>query len=181
MPALAIWSPEDAVLGVVAPLALAAAAGTALVVDLDPEGPRYPGSGSLADLVRDQPRRDDLHPVRAGVAVLRNGGIEPDEAEEVLRALARDWPAVVLRLPWDHAGGDGAVPIIPLVPGGLLRRTATQAVYQRAAWRVERPGPGVVLPPPGRATLAGLLAGRSPFPRDRWVRAWSRVWNHPWR
>ena len=40
MPALAIWSPEDGVLGAVAPLGLAAAAGTALVVDLDPRGPR---------------------------------------------------------------------------------------------------------------------------------------------
>ena len=98
MPALAIWSPEDALLGAVAPLALAAAAGTALVVDLDPQGPRYPGSGSLADLVRDQPRRDDLRPGRAGVAVLRNGGIDPEAAEEVLVALAKDWPAVVFRL-----------------------------------------------------------------------------------
>lgn len=180
MPALAIWSPEDAVLGAVAPLALAAAAGTALVVDLDPQGPTYPGSGSLADLVRDQPRRDDLRPPRTGIAVLRNGGIQPDEAEEVLHALAGSWPAVVFRLPFDHAGGDGAVPIIPLVPGSLLRRAPGPAVYQRAAWRTERPGPGVVLPPPGRATLSALLAGRAPIPRDRWVRAWSKVWSHPW-
>ena len=51
MPALAIWSPDDGVLGAVAPLALAAAAGTALVVDLDPGGPRYPGEATLGALV----------------------------------------------------------------------------------------------------------------------------------
>ncbi len=43
VPALAIWSPDDEVLGAVAPLGLAAAAGTAVVVDLDPDGPRYSG------------------------------------------------------------------------------------------------------------------------------------------
>jgi hypothetical protein len=51
MPALAIWSPEDGVLGAVAPLGLAAASGTAIVVDLDPDGPatrgRAPSPGSL--------------------------------------------------------------------------------------------------------------------------------------
>src|SRR4030066_639874 len=53
MPALAIWTPEDGVLGALAPLGLAASAGTALVIDLDPLGPRYPGEPSLADLVRE--------------------------------------------------------------------------------------------------------------------------------
>ncbi|MEE8489046.1 MAG: hypothetical protein V3S43_01840, partial [Acidimicrobiia bacterium] len=84
MPALAIWSPEDGVLGAVAPLGLAAASGTALVVDLDPNGPNYPGASSLAALVADGPRRSDLQPVRKGVAVLANGGIEPEDAEAVL-------------------------------------------------------------------------------------------------
>ena len=69
MPALSIWSPEDGVLGAVAPLGLAAAAGTALVVDLDPGGPRYPGPATLADLVADGPRRGDLSPSRRGVSI----------------------------------------------------------------------------------------------------------------
>ena len=47
MPVLSIWSSEGGVLGVVAPLALAASAGTALVIDLDPHGPGYAGTGSL--------------------------------------------------------------------------------------------------------------------------------------
>ena len=55
MPALAIWSPEDEVLGAVAPLALGAAAGTALVVDLDPDGPQYPGDVSLGEPRRRRP------------------------------------------------------------------------------------------------------------------------------
>jgi hypothetical protein len=168
------------VLGAVAPLALAASAGTALVVDLDPAGPPYAGSGSLAALVRDEPRRDDLTPTRSGVAVLRNGGIEPEAAEEVLHALTRNWPAVVFRLPAHHRGGDGAVPVLPLVAGGLFRQRTPRAIYQRSGGRVDQPGPGVALPPPRRSTLAALLTGRSPMPGDRWIRAWSRVWNHPW-
>ena len=59
MPALAIWTPEDGVLGALAPLGLAIAGGTALMVDLDPLGPRYPGTRSLADLVSEGPRRAD--------------------------------------------------------------------------------------------------------------------------
>jgi hypothetical protein len=66
VPALAVWSPEDGILGAVAPLALAAAAGTALVVDLDPGGPRYPGAATLAGLVADGPRRSDLEPDAKG-------------------------------------------------------------------------------------------------------------------
>jgi len=73
MPAIAIWSPEDEVLGAVAPLALAAAAGTALVVDLDPEGDRYPGEATLASLVAEGPTQEDLTPSQRGVAVVGNG------------------------------------------------------------------------------------------------------------
>ena len=80
-------------------LALAAAAGTALVVDLDPQGPAYPGNADLAELVAEGPTRRDLEPERSGVAVLRNGGVPEEEAAEVLNALAARWPAVVFRLP----------------------------------------------------------------------------------
>src|SRR3990172_4895059 len=50
VPALAVWTAFDGLLSAVAPLGLAAAAGTALVVDLDPAGPPYPGRNSLAGL-----------------------------------------------------------------------------------------------------------------------------------
>jgi len=180
MPALAIWSPEDEVLGAVAPLALGAAAGTALVVDLDPSGPRYPGEVTLASLVEDGPRKVDLSPQRRGVAIVRNGGVDPHEAEEVLHALIEGWPAVVFRLPSNHVGDGSAIPVLPLVPGALTRRPTGAAVYQRSAWRVQIPAGGVVLPRPGAATIGGFLAGRAPHPGDRWIRAWRKVWSQSW-
>jgi hypothetical protein len=47
MSVLALWSPVDLFLGVVGPLGAAAGGGTALLVDLDPNGPRY---GALTPL-----------------------------------------------------------------------------------------------------------------------------------
>jgi len=180
MPALAIWSPEDEVLGAVAPLALGAAAGTALVVDLDPDGPQYPGDVSLASLVDDGPTRADLSPQRRGVAVVRNGGVDPQDAEVVLHALVDGWPAVVFRLPASHSADGSAIPVLPLVPGSLLRRFAGPAVYQRSAWRIEVPPNAVVLPRPRSGTITALLSGRAPLPGDRWIRAWRRVWVNTW-
>ncbi|GMQ86613.1 MAG: hypothetical protein BMS9Abin07_2199 [Acidimicrobiia bacterium] len=176
MPALAIWSPEDGVLGAIAPLGLAAAAGTALVIDLDPNGPNYPGAGSLAALVADGPRRSDLHPTRKGLAVLANGGIEPEDAATVLDAIVGGWPAVVLRLPANHDGHTDAIPVLPLVPGDLFHHYESGAVYQRSGWRVEPPRGAIVLPRPRRATIGMLLAGAAPPPRDRWVAAWRQLW-----
>ena len=72
---LRVWTVHDGLLSSVAPLGLAAAVNTALVVDLDPDGPNYPGTASLADLVIKGPRLVDLEPQRSGLAVLRNGGI----------------------------------------------------------------------------------------------------------
>ncbi|MCL1692854.1 MAG: hypothetical protein M3096_04145 [Actinomycetia bacterium] len=180
MPALAIWSPEDEVLGAVAPLALGAAAGTALIVDLDVDGPMYPGDLTLAGLVADGPTKADLSPKRRGIAVVRNGGVDPEDAEFVLRALVDGWPAVVFRLPADHIGGDGAIPVLPLIPGSMMDRSAGPAIYQRSGWRVRVPEGGIVLPRPGRGTVSALLTGRVPHPGDRWIRAWRRVWEQSW-
>lgn len=176
MPALAIWSPEDGVLGAVAPLGLATAAGTALVVDLDPIGACYQGAATLADLVGDGPRRSDLQPVRRGVAVLANGGVDPEEAAPVLDAIVAGWPAVVLRLPAGHDGGSGAIPVVPLVPGRLFDDYGPGAVYQRSGWRVEPPSSSVVLPRPRRSTIGMLLTGTAPPMRDRWIAAWRPLW-----
>ncbi|MDP8958661.1 MAG: hypothetical protein M3N51_05535 [Actinomycetota bacterium] len=183
MPALCIWTPEDGLLAAVAPLGLAAAAGTALVVDLDPHGPRYPGAGSLADLVGEGPRRSDLAPSRAGLAVLRNGGIALQEALEVVTALMEGWPQVVLRLPCRPAPDQPAVPLVqvhPLLPGALYPKVDDAAVYQQAGFRVPPPGPGPVLPVPKASTVAALLSGVLGR-RERWVRAWADVWRWPWR
>ena len=180
MRVLSIWTPSGGVLGAVAPLGLAAAAGTALVVDLDPSGPRYPGTGSLAQLVKDGPRRDDLIPSRAGIAVLRNGGIDEAGSRQVIDALCAGWPAVVFR----RAGAvrpDAlrVAPVRPMLPGSLFDRDPGPAVYQRCGWPVRPAGPGPVLPRPSARTLGALLDGERP-PLTRWVRAWREVWEHPW-
>jgi hypothetical protein len=180
MATLAIACETDGVLGIVAPLALASSADTALVVDLDRDGPRYPGSGSLADLVEQGPRLEDLQPTRTGVAVLRNGGIDGAEASEVIGALIKGWPNVVLRLPRVATGlSMPLVPVIPLLPGGMTPESDRPAVYQQLGWHEQAPGPAVTVPTPARSTVAALLAGRMPA-RRRWIRAWRRVWSMPW-
>lgn len=181
MPVLSIWLPEGGVLAVVAPLALAAAAGTALVVDLDPHGPRYPGDGTLAQLAAQGPRRTDLTPARRGVAVLRNGGVEAEACREVVAALCAGWPSVVLRLrprP-GRPPGTGVVPVYPLLPGDTVSYDSEPAVYQRCGWRIRPDGPGLVLPRPRSSTVRALLEGRRPI-ADRWVRSWRRVWEAAW-
>ena len=182
MPLLAIWTPEDGLLGALAPLGLAASAGTALVVDLDPRGPRYPGSATLASLVEDGPRRADLTPQRRGVAVLGNGGIEAAGAGEVVEALCRGWPAVVLRLPprpYPEGAPAPVVPVRPLLPGSLFGHDGRAAVFQSAGWQVPQPAPGPTLPRLRPRTVDALLNGRLPA-RDRWIRAWKQVWRWPW-
>ena len=182
MPALAVWTAFDGLLSVTAPLGLAVAAGTALMVDLDPAGPVYPGPASLADLVADEPRRADLEPSRPGVAVLRNGGVDPADAREVIEALVTGWPHVVVRV---HETGtaDGLAPLVPvwpLLPGILAPSVREHCVYQRTGFATTPPGPGPVLPRPRPAVLAGLLNGVA-NPRSRWVRSWRQVWSLPWQ
>jgi hypothetical protein len=181
MAVLCTWVPEGGLLGVVAPLALAAAQRTALVLDLDPEGPRYPGEGSLARLASAGPRRADLIPDRSGVAVLRNGGVDYDAGREVVEAFAERWPSVVLRLPACRRPDVpfAIVPVLALVPGDLAERSERVAVWQRCGWRAKAPGPGPVLPRPRKSTVHALLSGRRPA-RDRWVRSWRKVWETPW-
>ncbi len=178
MPTLAIACEADGVLGVVAPLALAAAADTALVVDLDEAGPAYPGGGSLADLVDQGPRLEDLRPSRSGVAVLRNGGVSSDEAAEVVGALTRGWPTVVLRVPAIVWPGP-VVPVVPLLPAGMTTALDRPAVYQQVGWPEKAPGPGLTIATPPRRTVAALLCGVLPT-RSRWISAWREVWSVPW-
>ena len=189
MPALSTWAPEDGLLGAVAPLALATTQQTALVVDLDLRGPRYPGGLTLARLVADGPRRSELEPRRRGVAVLRNGGVAPAQAGEVLEALISGWPAVVVRLPANDLGAAvGGVPVVPFRPllpawapaGPLLDAPLGACVWQSAGWRVKPPTPGPVLPRPGAGIVAALLNGVRP-PKGRWLRSFRQVWEYTWR
>ena len=180
MPALTVWSREDGVLGALAPIGLAAAAGTAIVVDLDGRGLRYPCDTSLADLVQRGPRRLELSPRRGGVCLLRNGGITAGEAAEVLDAIVAGWPNVVFRLPAAVEPPVTAVTVLPLVPGGLFPPLGRRLVMQSAGWRTPVPTGAIVLPRPRRSTLNRLLLGMQPPRGDRWIRAWRRVWGAGW-
>ncbi|MCB2223367.1 MAG: hypothetical protein KQH83_04240 [Actinobacteria bacterium] len=183
MPALAVWTPEDGLLGALAPLGLAAAApAPALVVDLDEGGPRYPGDASLADLVADSPRLDDLRPSAAGTAVLRNGGVSASDAAEVVEAMAGGWPYLVLRVP-PRRRVEVTVPVVPvrmLLPGGWFEPVSRPAVHQATAARMPAAANGIRLPVPSRGTVGALLRGQAPPRWDRWIRAWRRVWEAPW-
>ncbi|MDH5373057.1 MAG: hypothetical protein OEX97_08960 [Acidimicrobiia bacterium] len=178
--ALTVWTHGDGLLSVLAPIGLAAVAGTSLLVDLDPAGPSFGSATSLAELVREGPRRDELRPVGAGTAVLANGGIEPGDAEPVVQALLKGWPFVVFRTPVAAARFAPLVPVYPMLPGLLAESPGRFCVYQRSGFAVEQPGAGIVVPRPASATVRRLLGGSLPA-RSRWLRAWQRVWEHPWR
>jgi hypothetical protein len=172
---LGVWSP-DPVLSGVAPIGLAAAAGTALIVDMVATERT---SRTLADLVAEGPTLDELTPGRRGVALLPGGKVDPEQAVEFIRRLGEHWPAVVVRLP----GADlslPSVPAIPLFPG----RLATLQIPPAAVWQLlggspEPPGPGPVLPRLRAGTVRRMLAGQLPR-RSRWVEGWRRVWEMPW-
>ncbi|OFW63206.1 MAG: hypothetical protein A2135_02625 [Actinobacteria bacterium RBG_16_67_15] len=169
-------------LGALAPLGLALAAGSALVIDLDSGGPRYPGERSLADLVGTGLRRPDLIP-RPGVAVLRNGGVTPAAAAEVVDALVAAHPTVVLRLPprpRPAAAGAAVVPVRLLLPGNLYPWGDQPGVFQATPSLTQLPGRGVRLPVPRPITVESLLRGRRPPGRDHWVKAWAAAWRFPW-
>ncbi len=179
MPALALWTPEDGLLGALAPLGAALAAPPALVIDLDPEGPAYPGDRSLADLVEHDPRVEDLEP-GPGVAVLRNGGVAPSQAAEVVAGLMDRWERVVLRLP-PRPAPQTLVAVVPvrLLMGGWYAGPPRPGVWQSTPEWTRLPAPGVRLPVPDPSTVRALLTGRRPV-RSRWVRAWRSVWSADW-
>ncbi|HEX9978880.1 MAG TPA: hypothetical protein VGB41_09650 [Acidimicrobiia bacterium] len=152
------------------------------MVDLDPGGPRYPGDRSLADLVADGVRRPDLEP-GTGVAVLRNGGVLPVEAREVIGTLLERHPVVVLRLPPRPAPGPIPVPVVPvrlLVSGDWYATGEGRAVYQATPSWGRMPGEGIRLPVPKVGTVEALLRGRRPSRDDRWIAAWKKAWTVSW-
>lgn len=168
----------DELLSAIAPLGLAVAAGTAVVVDVDPLGPPYPGERTVAELVEEGPRRSELVPERSGVVAIRSGGASLDQAMRLVGMLAEGWPAVVVRV-GEEPVAYPTIPVMPLWPGWLAPAGSGAAVWQSVAGSGDPPGPGPVLPPPGRGVMTSLLAGRRP-PPSRWVRAWRRVWELPW-
>lgn len=178
---LAVRAPLDPVLHHLAPLGLAAATGApTLVVDLDPSAPGYPGR-TLADLAADGPRRADLAPSRDGVAVIGHGGVDEDEAAELVPRLLASWPFAVLRLPPEAVPADGTpvIPAHPMLPSPLDPPSDRPAAYQAHLRWSTAPGPGLLLPPPGRAATVRMLRGTIE-PRSRWVKAWAPAWRLPW-
>lgn len=173
---LAVWSP-DLLLSVVAPLGLAAAAGTALVID-HTGGLAVSTGRTLADLVEDGPRLDELGPGRSGVAVLASGPVDIASSTPLIERMASRWPAIVVRVP-DENGPHATVPVHPLYPGWLAPTGEAAAVWQPVSGGPRPPGPGPVLPRLRSGTVRRLLAGQL-LTRSRWVRAWHRVWGMPW-
>jgi hypothetical protein len=162
----------DPVLHHIAPFGLAAAAGTCLVVDLDPGVVSLPGP-TLAGLLGDGVTAAHLSPQRAGVAFIGSGGAGEAEAGELLDTVLAGWPAVVLRVPF----GEPATPVLSLDPPELRPPRAVRAVWQSSVRGSH--APGVVLPPLRRSTVRALCRGVVE-PRSRWVRAWRPVWESSW-
>ncbi len=178
MSVIATWSPADAALHTLVPLGLAVAAGTALVIDLDPEGARMGPGPTLADLVREGATRAQLEPSRRGPAFLPNGGIDPADAQEVIAGLCERWPGVVLRCPPRLDRPLGSIAVLPLLPEPHTLVAASPAVYQRCGFSPRSAPAGLVLPMPRRGTVEHLLGGRSPRGSDRWIRALVPLWGH---
>ena len=173
---MGVWSP-DPVLSTVAPIGLAAAAGTALIVDLATTT-RVTGR-TLADLVSDGPKLAELSPGRPGIAFLAGGNVDPVAGVDILRQLAGRWPAVVVRAP-DTEIPFACVPVIPLFPGALAPTTPmSHGVWQPVGAGAEPPGPGPVLPRLRGGVVRKMLAGHLPR-RTRWIAAWRPVWEMPW-
>ena len=176
MAVVAVWSPVDIVLSLVAPLGCALQSGTALVVDLDPGGPSMPGNGDLASLVARGPTEAELRPERRGVAVIGNGGIAASDASEIIAALADRWPNLVLRCAPNQVPPDAAVPVIPILPAPFSIRLDRPSVYQRTHFGGD-PQPGsAVLPAPKASTVRSLLSGQIPTRRDRWIGSLELIW-----
>ena len=173
---LGLESP-DPVLSLFGALGLAAAAGTALVIDLSGDC-RVATGRTLADLLEDGPSLDELSPTRTGVAVIAGGAIDLTDSVPLIERLGANWPAVVVRC--DHARWPGpTVPVRPLWPGLLAPADPLPAVWQSIPGGIRPPGPGPVLPPLGARRARDLLSGRVPS-RGGWLRVWEKVWRMPW-
>jgi hypothetical protein len=178
MAVIAVRSPFDVVLSVVAPLGLAVHKGTALVVDLDPSSTWIRGEADLASLVRRGPTESQLQPRRPGVAVLANGGVTVPAAADVVNALARRWPNLVLRCASDAASSRSVLAIVPVLPEpfDLDLDVGGDVVYQQTGLGGGTRAGSLVLPVPRPSTIRSLLSGRVPVRMDPWIRSLGRVW-----
>ena len=120
-------SSSEPVLSVLGPIGLAASINTALVVDMA-GGLRLPDSRSLANLIEEGPRLEELSPGRPGVALICSGGVGTAEAMEAVEMLALRWPGVVVRAEAGRWPGP-TVPVEALYPGLLEPQMGRAAVW----------------------------------------------------
>jgi len=170
---------DDPILSGIGAVGLAAAAGTALSIDLDTARPFAWSPGrTLAEIAVEGPTHSELSPRRSGVALLSGGGIGLDAAIEAIDLLASRWPAVVLRV--SQPIRFGTVPVLGLYPGWAAPTHLGPAVWQRVpSGPASAPGPGPVLPCLGSWSLRRILLGSTPL-GSRWASTWREVWSLPW-
>lgn len=177
MSVVALWSPSDLLLSVLAPIGLASTRTSALVIDLDPEGPRYESPYTLADLVRDGAMKDQLDPVRRAVAVLPNGGVGIEDASEMVGALVERWPHVVLRCDPASKPPESAVALLPLLPKPFMAQPARRVVFQNLGFAAQAPKGALVLPRPRRATVDALMGLKAMPTKSPWLKQLARIWS----
>lgn len=171
---------DDPVLSAIAPVGLAAAAGSALIVDLVTDSPRSDGRRTLRELLSDGPSLAELSPGRSGVALIRAGDIALGQALEAIETLSGRWHAIVVRTSMADVPFP-IVPVVPLYPGAIQVSLASPSagVWQPVRGGPEPPGPGPVLPTLRSSLVRSMLSARLPR-RSRWIRAWEPVWEMPW-
>ncbi len=177
-PLLGIIASEDPVLRQIAPVGLAAARGTCLIVDADPAARPYSGAPRLEEMVDRGLRLSELVPERKGVAIVSARSMPFDDLLDHADALARFWPGIVIRTGTSRARIPN-VPVVALLPPPLDERSDGPAIYQTCRRGAKVPTPGLGLPPLGRSRIRSLLAGIVE-PRWGWVRAFRSAWELPW-
>lgn len=174
MAVIALWSPSDYLLSVLAPLALASSRRSCLVVDLDADGPPHPAPFTLSDLVADGPTAQQLAPAVGPPRLLPNGGVMPNDAADVVGALVAHWPNVVLRCPPSQSAPADAVQLVPLLPSTVQVHDGP-IVFQDIGLGVDPPSGATTIRRPRRATVEALANHRVPV-RSRWVRDLATIW-----
>lgn len=152
---------SDRLLAVLAPLALAASRGTALIVDRWPDAGWPFAVGDLGQLAADGPTAEQLEPRRTGVAIL-GGPADDARVDRLLDALAGHWPAVVVRAdPWTTGS---AVSVEPALPWGTTGDVSVSTALASG-----------VIPKPSQRLIRHILRGRLDD-RWRWFQHWRPLW-----
>lgn len=176
MTVVSLFVTNDGVLGAVAPIGMAAARGTCLVVDFKYRVHRE--GLTLAKLVQEGPTKSHLEPQHRGVSFLHNGGVDPEVAFDVLDALCESWPNVLLSVPdlSFEFKGVVSVRVEAILAGPFVPPPHIDSVLQPVGLDSAPPDHvGHVLGRLDARTVRSVLTG-GVDPRSRWVRSWRPVW-----